>query len=318
MRSASASSPIRMGCCVPPRWTRCAAAISSCMRATSATRRSCPRSQRSPLRGRTRLCYRRESSSRNRVHRARQNAQAQLHRPLPGRVRHRPGGREEDPRGRGLLALPQDRAARGDERSRSRKSNVLLIGPSGTGKTLMCETLSRLIKVPFVTADATSLAQTRYVNEEIDAILQRLVDKADGDVDAGADRHRLHRRDRQAEGAAGPAAQHLGRERAARAAEDHGRRAGQARERRATSTRPTSSSSAAARSSVSTRSCRRPTATGSSRRPTRDNQNILDRLNTRVKPTDLFEYGLIPEFTGRLPIVATLPATSRGRCWCGS
>src|SRR5688572_32838829 len=58
----------------------------------------------------------------------------------------------------------------------------MLIGPAGTGKTLMCDTLSKLIKVQFVTADATSLAQTRYVNEEIDAILQRLVDKADGDV----------------------------------------------------------------------------------------------------------------------------------------
>src|SRR5690242_19617379 len=42
------------------------------------------------------------------------------------------------------------------------KSYVMLIGPSGTGKTLMCETLSRFIDVPFVTADATSLAQTRY------------------------------------------------------------------------------------------------------------------------------------------------------------
>src|ERR1051325_9864900 len=62
------------------------------------------------------------------------------------------------------------------------KSNVMLIGPSGTGKTLMCETLSRFIDVPFVTADATSLAQTRYVNEEIDAILQRLVDKANDDI----------------------------------------------------------------------------------------------------------------------------------------
>ena len=51
----------------------------------------------------------------------------------------------------------------------------------------MCETLSRILGVPFVTADATSLAQTRYVNEEIEAILQRLVDKADGDVDARAD-----------------------------------------------------------------------------------------------------------------------------------
>ena len=61
------------------------------------------------------------------------------------------------------------------------KSNVLLIGSSGTGKTLTCETLSRLLEVPFVTADATSLAQTKYVNEEIEAILLRLIDKAGGD-----------------------------------------------------------------------------------------------------------------------------------------
>ena len=48
----------------------------------------------------------------------------------------------------------------------------VLIGPSGSGKTLMCETLSRVLGVPFVTANATSLAQTRYVNDEIEAILQ--------------------------------------------------------------------------------------------------------------------------------------------------
>ena len=52
------------------------------------------------------------------------------------------------------------------------KSNVLLIGPSGTGKTLLCETLAKILGVPFVTADATSLAQTKFVNEEIEAILQ--------------------------------------------------------------------------------------------------------------------------------------------------
>lgn len=62
------------------------------------------------------------------------------------------------------------------------KSNVLLIGPSGTGKSLLCETLSKVLGVPFVTADATSLAQSRYVNDEIEAVLQRLVDKADGNI----------------------------------------------------------------------------------------------------------------------------------------
>ena len=63
------------------------------------------------------------------------------------------------------------------------KSNILLIGPSGTGKTLLCDTLSRMLDVSFVTADATALAQTRYVNEEIEAILQRLVDNASGSLD---------------------------------------------------------------------------------------------------------------------------------------
>ena len=62
------------------------------------------------------------------------------------------------------------------------KSNVLLVGPSGTGKTLTCETLSGLLGVPFVTADATSLAQSKFVNEEIEAILLRLIDKAGGDL----------------------------------------------------------------------------------------------------------------------------------------
>src|SRR5665647_1390473 len=62
------------------------------------------------------------------------------------------------------------------------KSNILLIGPTGTGKTLLCETLSRIVHVPFVTANATSLAQSKYVNEEIEALMLRLLDKADGDI----------------------------------------------------------------------------------------------------------------------------------------
>src|SRR5260370_11361971 len=62
------------------------------------------------------------------------------------------------------------------------KSNILLIGSTGTGKTLMCETLARILDVPFVTAEATSLAHNRYLNEEIEAILQRLVDNAEGNI----------------------------------------------------------------------------------------------------------------------------------------
>ena len=49
-----------------------------------------------------------------------------------------------------------------------------------------------------------------------------------------------------------------------------------------------------------------------------DNQQILDRLNARVKPTDLFTFGLIPEFTGRLPIIARFQDLDRATCWSGS
>jgi ATP-dependent Clp protease ATP-binding subunit ClpX len=48
-----------------------------------------------------------------------------------------------------------------------------------------------------------------------------------------------------------------------------------------------------------------------------DDQHILDRLNARVKPTDLFEFGLIPEFAGRLPIVASFQDLDKA-CWCAS
>ena len=61
------------------------------------------------------------------------------------------------------------------------KSNVLLIGPPAPAKRC-CAKRSPILGVPFVTADATSLAQTKFVNEEIEAILQRLVDKADGSI----------------------------------------------------------------------------------------------------------------------------------------
>src|SRR3954465_6313672 len=69
-----------------------------------------------------------------------------------------------------------------EEAARFGKSNVLLIGPTGTGKTLMCQTLSQALEVPFVTAEATSIAQSRYINDEIEAIMQRLVERAGGDI----------------------------------------------------------------------------------------------------------------------------------------
>ena len=67
-----------------------------------------------------------------------------------------------------------------DERIEIEKSNILLLGPSGTGKTLLASTLARIVGVPFVVADATTLTQAGYVGEDVESILARLLDAAEG------------------------------------------------------------------------------------------------------------------------------------------
>ncbi len=61
------------------------------------------------------------------------------------------------------------------------KSNILLIGPTGTGKTLLAQTLARLLRVPFAIADATTLTEAGYVGEDVENILLKLLQNADGD-----------------------------------------------------------------------------------------------------------------------------------------
>ncbi|MEW5765463.1 MAG: ATP-dependent Clp protease ATP-binding subunit ClpX [Acidobacteriota bacterium] len=61
------------------------------------------------------------------------------------------------------------------------KSNILLMGPTGTGKTLLAQTLARLLKVPFAIADATTLTEAGYVGEDVENILLKLLQNADGD-----------------------------------------------------------------------------------------------------------------------------------------
>jgi ATP-dependent Clp protease ATP-binding subunit ClpX len=63
------------------------------------------------------------------------------------------------------------------------KSNVLLIGPTGSGKTLLAQTLARILDVPFAIADATALTEAGYVGEDVENILLRLIQAADGDVE---------------------------------------------------------------------------------------------------------------------------------------
>jgi ATP-dependent Clp protease ATP-binding subunit ClpX len=63
------------------------------------------------------------------------------------------------------------------------KSNILLVGPTGSGKTLLAQTLARLLNVPFVMADATTLTEAGYVGEDVENIIQKLLQKCDYEVD---------------------------------------------------------------------------------------------------------------------------------------
>ena len=63
------------------------------------------------------------------------------------------------------------------------KSNILLIGPTGSGKTLLAETLAKLLNVPFTIADATTLTEAGYVGEDVENIIQKLLQKCDYDVE---------------------------------------------------------------------------------------------------------------------------------------
>lgn len=96
-----------------------------------------------------------------------------------------------------------------------KKSNILLAGPSGCGKTLLAKTLAKILDVPFVIADATSLTEAGYVGEDVEICLQRLLQMADGNIElaqkgivyideidkiASFDKNRSHTKDVSGEG----------------------------------------------------------------------------------------------------------------------
>ncbi|MEO6748766.1 MAG: AAA family ATPase [Casimicrobiaceae bacterium] len=202
-----------------------------------------------------------------------------------------------------------DRAGRSD--NAVAKSNVLLIGPSGTGKTLMCETLSKILDVPFVTAEATALAQTRFVNEEIEAVLLRLIERAQGDVDAARrgivfidEIDKLKSGSSRDGGSSGESVQHA----LLKIMEGAQVKVGGGQYLDTTDVLFICGGAFVALDEIIKSQTH---GYGFIATSTGDNRKILDRLNSRVKPTDLFTYGLIPEFTGRLPIIARFDPLTR-------
>lgn len=184
------------------------------------------------------------------------------------------------------------------------KSNVLMIGPTGTGKTLLCETLARILDVPFVTADATSLAQTQYVSEEIEAIMLRLIDRAKGDrsrAERGIvfiDEVDKLKAVGSGHATSGESVQHA----LLKIMEGAPVRLGDQPPIDTTHILFICGGAFVGLEKILTKTH----TFGFISTKDGDDQQILERLNARVKPTDLLEFGLIPEFAGRLPVVTRL------------